>query len=681
MKWKVIVAIVIIALLLGAAAVAVFGFWLPYRNAESAMVLGQMELRELEDGKLQLTWPKADIQDRYLLEIREDDGSETPYIYTRVYTAENTWKLPPLPTDKELTISVRTAVDYRQLWMEKERISENELAVRTTLAAPAMQDMQWEADENSKTVTLTYSLGDDEWCRLYWKDLDGVWQEVQDTDRKEQTLTFGDQGEFPVPAFGKTSLFQVDVYRQDPQLVFYGNISSEFAVERDDLLGRELNPVLTDNGYNVCTITWEETKGETYQVQRLDRVTGEWETLAQIPGDGERTYTSGHMPVNRSYTYRVVAVGGQTMPNSPFAAISGDLEQKTTESPIYCTIWPLKNLKTYADPQKTTEASSIKAGSAWCVVEEQGDVFGIRQDGAIRYVESNFCLINLPEYMDDMCAYDITNSYHSLYMVHEFEIPQVTNVVTKGYERVRMQSGEYLVPLLYPTAKKLAEASRIARSEGYQLKIYDAFRPQAATVQIYDLTEKILKEPLPEKPFTNKFTLEQLKLPEPKKEIDPVTKEEKEVPLTYEDVMITEQFTLNYFLAKGGSMHNLGLALDLTMVDLNTGREVKMQTSMHDLSHYSVIYKNNNAAKKLEEIMKKAGFGGLVSEWWHFQDNEARETINPPALWGGVTPGSWMADDNGWRFRNSSGVYCKNGNFTIDSKQYSFDADGYVIEQ
>jgi hypothetical protein len=123
----------------------------------------------------------------------------------------------------------------------------------------------------------------------------------------------------------------------------------------------------------------------------------------------------------------------------------------------------------------------------------------------------------------------------------------------------------------------------------------------------------------------------------------------------------------------------LGLALDLTLVDLNTGKEVKMQTSMHDLSHYSVIYKNNSAAKKLNEIMTAAGFGGLVSEWWHFQDNDARKTINPPALWGGVTPGSWMADDNGWRFRNSSGVYCKNGTFTIDGTKYSFDAEGYVI--
>ena len=680
MKWKVIVPLVILALLLAAAAVALFGFWLPHRNAESTMTQGRVELRELQNGSLQLTWPKAEKQDRYLLEIREKGDPATAHIYFRVYTTENTWKLPPLPTDVELTLSIRTVVDYDQLWLEKERVSENELTVTTMLAAPVVQDMQWTADENAKTVTIQCQLNKNEHYRLYWRQEDGSWQQVRDTDQKEQILSFGDEGEFPMPAFGDSSQFRAEVYRQDEDLVFYGQASYEFAVDRDYLLGRELNPVITDEGYNVSTITWEETKGQYYQVQRLNRVTGDWETVAEIPGDAERTYTTGHMAVNRTFTYRVVAVGGQTMPDSDYAAISGDLEQKTKESPLYCTIWPLKNLKTYADPQKTQAVGTIKAGTAWCVVEEQGDMFGIRQDGEIRYVESNHCLINLPEYMADMCSYNITNSYSSIYLVHEFEIPQVTGVVTVGYEKVQMSDKTYLVPLLYPTAKKLADAARTARDKGYQLLIYDAFRPQIATSQIYDMTEKILEEKLPEKPYNPNIPLEKLELPEPKKEINPETQLEEEVPLTYQDVMLGNgQYTLNYFLAKGASMHNYGLALDLTIVSLNTGQEAKMQTSMHDLSCYSVTQNNNKEAKTLKEIMTSAGFAGLISEWWHFQDDEARNTIHPSALWNGVTPNGWMANDNGWRFRNSNGTYIKNKTATIDGVQYTFDENGYVI--
>ena len=278
MKRKVVVAVVIVAVLLAATAVAVFGFWLPYRNAKSTMATGQMELRELDDGKLQLTWPQSDTKDRYLLEIREAGNGENPYVYYRVYTTENTWTLPPLPTDKELTISLRTVVDYAQLWMNKERVSENELAVSAILAPPVLQDMQWVADEEANTVTLTYSLQDDEWCRLYWRDQTGQWQEVQDTDQTTVLFAFGDKGEFPVPSFGEKIFFQADVYRMDASLVFYGNISYGFTVERDDLLGRDLNPVITDEGYNVSTITWEETKGQLYQVQRLNN-SGEWEVL------------------------------------------------------------------------------------------------------------------------------------------------------------------------------------------------------------------------------------------------------------------------------------------------------------------------------------------------------------------------------------------------------------------
>ena len=139
MKGKVLIVVLVIALLLGAAAVAVFGFWLPYRNAESHMIQGQLELRELDDGQLQLTWPQATNLDRYLLEIRETGNMEQPYVYYRVFTADNTWKLPPLPTDKALTFSIRTVVDYQQLWLEKERLSEDELALNITLTPPTLQ--------------------------------------------------------------------------------------------------------------------------------------------------------------------------------------------------------------------------------------------------------------------------------------------------------------------------------------------------------------------------------------------------------------------------------------------------------------------------------------------------------------------------------------------------------------
>ena len=269
-------------------------------------------------------------------------------------------------------------------------------------------------------------------------------------------------------------------------------------------------------------------------------------------------------------------------------------------------------------------------------------------------------------------------------MVHEFEIPKVTGVVTGGYEKVRLKDGSFLVPLLYPTAQKLAVAAQAAVEEGYRLKIYDAFRPNKATREIYNLTNSILDEEFPAAPYTN-VIISRLNLPEPqvvpRAETSPegevITEEVKK--LTYRMVMCGSKYSLSYFLAKGGSLHNLGIAVDLTLEDLDSGEELSMQTSMHDLSQYSVLGKNNSAAKKLAAIMKGAGFGDLISEWWHFQDNEARKELAPPSVYSGVTASCWMADDTGWRYRTQKGTYYADETVTIDNVEYRFDEKGYVI--
>ena len=77
--------------------------------------------------------------------------------------------------------------------------------------------------------------------------------------------------------------------------------------------------------------------------------------------------------------------------------------------------------------------------------------------------------------------------------------------------------------------------------------------------------------------------------------------------------------------------------------------------------------------------MKSAGFAGLVSEWWHFQDDESVKAFDLPGLWNGVTPECWMADENGWRYRRVNGRYYTDCTANIDGIEYSFDQNGYVI--
>ena len=101
---------------------------------------------------------------------------------------------------------------------------------------------------------------------------------------------------------------------------------------------------------------------------------------------------------------------------------------------------------------------------------------------------------------------------------------------------------------------------------------------------------------------------------------------------------------------------------------------------MHDLTAFSELKKNNKNAKLLAEIMEGQGFTGLVSEWWHFQDNDVWDELDPEHLYYGVTPECWMKDDRGWRYRKSNGYYWAGCSRIIDGVEYTFDDDGYVID-
>ncbi len=681
----------IILLLLLGIGLTVLGFILPYQRSQSTMPAGgELVIEQQPEGNLKLNWPEADRADYYCVEIEvpaESEEAEPELLYKDYIQGMNYCFLPELPSDTELTVRISSVIEYSTFGQEKIRYGEESLEVTTVFQTPKIRNFQWEADSDTRTITATFETESGNHCRYYLMGENGQRLESYFLQGNAIEITFGDQGDYPMPDYDQVYHLAFDAYREEPGLKFYGYLSAEMTVNRDDLLGRSLNLSCTDEGYNVYTLTWDETKGEYYEVQVIDGNARMWTTVAQIPADGERTYTTPHLDIFREYTYRVVAAGGQLMEGSEYAAISEEKTVETGESPVYATIWPTKSLAAYSDPQKTTEVGKVEVGKAYCVLEEREGMFAVRLDGQKVYIDSNYCMINLPEYLGDQCAYEITNSYSSIYMVHEFEIPRVTDVVTAGYENVELADGSYLVPLLYPTAKKLAVAAQSAIDQGYRLKIYDAFRPYKATREIYDLTAKILDNELPEEPFTD-ANIKDLNLPEPQvvttettdgEEASTETTEGKKI-LTYRMVMLGDRYSLGAFLAKGGSLHNLGIAVDLTLEKLDNGKEVKMQTSMHDLSQYSVLSKNNSNAKLLNSIMTGAGLGELTSEWWHFQDNEARSQLSPPTVSNGISANCWMADDNGWRYRTRKGTYYAGETVTIDEVQYTFDDDGYLIE-
>jgi zinc D-Ala-D-Ala dipeptidase len=73
-----------------------------------------------------------------------------------------------------------------------------------------------------------------------------------------------------------------------------------------------------------------------------------------------------------------------------------------------------------------------------------------------------------------------------------------------------------------------------------------------------------------------------------------------------------------------GSGHNRGTAVDLTLIDLNTKKELPMGTDFDnfsdtahiDFAHLPADVLNNR--NRLRKVMEKYGFIQLTTEWWHY---------------------------------------------------------------
>jgi zinc D-Ala-D-Ala dipeptidase len=111
-----------------------------------------------------------------------------------------------------------------------------------------------------------------------------------------------------------------------------------------------------------------------------------------------------------------------------------------------------------------------------------------------------------------------------------------------------------------------------ARTMGYRIKIFDAYRPYSVTQKMWDLIND-------------------------------------------------ERYVAN---PANGSGHNKGTTVDITLVDAETGVEIDMGTAFDDFTEAAShgytnlsesVKKNRNILKSL---MEKHGFKAFESEWWHY---------------------------------------------------------------
>lgn len=128
-------------------------------------------------------------------------------------------------------------------------------------------------------------------------------------------------------------------------------------------------------------------------------------------------------------------------------------------------------------------------------------------------------------------------------------------------------------------AERLANAAAILRAQHRRLLVWDCYRPTSAQKKLWAL------------------------VPDPKYVADP----------------------------RRGSRHSRGAAIDLAVVD-ESGLAVTLPTEFDDFSpaahrKNALRGKHGVEAKQLAAAMRKAGFIGLSTEWWHF---DAPAAANDP---------------------------------------------------
>ena len=604
--------------------------------------------------------------------------------------------------DKEVTIYVDTTKHFGFM----HRDGKHAMTASVNLSEPNTYDVDVNIDTEKSEITFDSGAGNAENYTLYLdkKQVSGdagsnqVLSNVTSTrladmfvigDRMSANLKF-DSTDIKMPEDGELYKFNlVGEYSMGP-LTYYDLNFNSVVLNRENFLTGKVTVYTTDDGKNRFTFTWNETKGEGYKISFWDNDTESWTVVGQISGEEERSFRTGKLLPCKKYKVRVEAIGtGEDVSEEERV---NEFVIQTVPSAEYSTIWPTTNLTIYKESTGEEGIGSAEALRPLTVLDEKDGRFHIRtgfaESAKEGYIDSDYCMINLPEYMGNLCKYDITNAYSSIYNVAGYAIPSLSGDLVTGYESILLEDGTFVVPLLYPAAKKLVAAGNMAREQGYILKVTDAYIPGVASDYIYSSTSAALDYNIPKEKF-DRITLKEYRSGSKASGMLDLSalseatgdNADSSKTKTYKNVMTkNDEYKLDTFIAKGQSTHNLGLAVDVTLVRTKNSKEVKMQSGMHDLCYKSVQKNNNEGSNVLNDIMIQSGFSGTAGKWWLFYDKESRDrlTIDPPSS--GVAVKGWKKDDRGWRYRKSGGSYYRDASVKIGKKEYSFDADGYLVE-
>ncbi len=430
------------------------------------------------DGSLVLSWPDAGPGSVYLTELHADGQS------LRQHTNEPLLEVSGVSAPFRVRVQA-AASGTNLLGMVRELTSLTHLDAEVAAAELETPVLTGEPEEGAMTFSWeggrspVYAV-----CVLRG----GVYLPVASSSGTGTFLRFDGGSGLAMPEHGQTLDLALRAGSPGEGYVLYGPPSAPLAVERGDLLGDDLSLTAQESEPRVYALEWSEARGSEYELREWRD--GAWVTLDRPEPAEHFRYELGRLDSGSSHRYQVL-----TRDRAGGRLLEEEVSFYASVSPLYCTVWPIIDLDFYESAGGSQSQGRVPAGTALCVLEEDGQWFRVRYRDRYGYVDSRYCMVNLSEYTGDYCAYDVTNSYESIFKVHESPIASITGQVIPGFENMLTEEDGFLVPYLYPCAKKLLSAAQAALEDGYRLKIYEAFRPNEATRYLYDTTAAKLSDP------------------------------------------------------------------------------------------------------------------------------------------------------------------------------------------
>lgn len=288
------------------------------------------------------------------------------------------------------------------------------------------------------------------------------------------------------------------------------------------------------------------------------------------------------------------------------------------------------DMEVASSPGGGETVATLKPGDAFVILEEtDGRWWRITRDGSWSgWVENTTCYLNIPDVVPSI-VFDNTNAYSSVFVSSGKDIPGITG--EKLYDSMRwnerLGEDQYVVAANYIMVKKIYAAQQAALADGYTLVINETFRPFDVQLDVADKLKALYQEDGEVKAGIDK-----------------------------------RPWGIGWFIASKLSTHQIGCAMDVSLARVNrmdvrlSGRyryavatditPCDMPTAMHELSSAAVCMKRavdsysqtawksvapadtmTEDALRLQKYCTDTGLSPLASEWWHFNDLEAKDAI------------------------------------------------------